>query len=216
MTGPPFAGERNEAQAPYDRPVPTNDIDPMKLASVRLGSRIAVSSALALCAAMAGAATQSFDVYANQNSVAFGSHDATPVDTGLNFLAGDALSIGASGLWNGGACGDVDANGTMCFGIEGTTGINYFSLIGKIGADASFDSTWFKVGTAYGGPAPGSGRLYLAFLDSDSFNNSGHVTATVEYTSPVPEPATLALMLAGLAPLAWRATRRTTADESKR
>lgn len=174
------------------------------------------ASALALCASMASAATQSFDVYANANSVAYGSHDATPVDTGLNFLAGDALSISASGLWNGGACGDVDANGTLCFGIEGTTGINFFSLIGKIGADASFDSTWFKVGTAYGGPAPASGRLYLAFLDSDSFNNSGFVTATVEHAAPVPEPATFALLLAGLAPLAWRAARRTAADARPR
>lgn len=186
----------------------------MKLALNRHCSTLASGFALALSVATAQAATQSFEVFAKDNSVAFSSHDAAPLDTGLDFTAGDALSIVASGLWNGGACGDVDANGTMCFGIEPTTGINYYSLIGKIGANAAFDNTWFKVGTAYGGPAPGSGRLFLAFLDSDSFNNSGFVTARVEYTAPVPEPATMALMLAGLAALAWRASRRATTGAS--
>ena len=166
---------------------------------------------LAMSVGTAQAATQSFDVFAKDNSVAFSSLDAAPLDTGLDFTAGDALSIVASGLWNGGACGDVDANGSLCFGNEGTTGINYYSLIGKIGADSSFDSSWFKVGTAYGGPAPGSGRLFLAFLDSDSFNNSGFVTARVEYTPAVPEPATVLLMLLGLATVGGCATRRATA-----
>jgi PEP-CTERM motif len=180
----------------------------MRVETKRLSARTAVATALAVAASLANAATQSFDVFAKDNSVAFLSLDAAPLDTGLDFGAGDALSISAVGLWNGGACGDVDASGTACFGDEPVTGINYYSLIGKIGADASFDSSWFKVGTSFGGPAPTSGRLFLAFLDSDSFNNSGFVTATVEYTAPVPEPETFALMLAGLGSLALVLRRR--------
>jgi hypothetical protein len=173
---------------------------------------LAVSAAATLLFGMsiAHAATQSFQVFAKQNSTAFNSHDATPLDTGLNFAAGDALSITAVGLWDGGACGFVDANGTNCFGNEPVTGINYFSLIGKIGVDASFNSSWFKVGTSFGGPAPSGGRLFLAYLDSDSFNNSGFVTATVEFRAPVPEPQTYALLTAGLGILSLVARRRRT------
>lgn len=147
----------------------------------------------------AHAVTDSFAVYARENSVAYSSHDATPLDTGIDFAAGDALVITATGLWNGGACGDVDANGTGCFGIDGTTGINFFSLIGKIGSDSAFDAQWFKVGTSFVGTAGSSGRLFLAFLDSDSSNNSGFVTALVTHAAPVPEPTRYGLMLAGLA-----------------
>lgn len=168
----------------------------------RTWARASVAGLFALSAGLTQAATLSFDVFARENSIAFNSHDAVPLDTGLDFTAGDALSITATGLWNGGACGDVDANGSLCFGNEPVTGINYYSLIGKIGADASFDSTWFKVGTSYGGPAPSAGRLFLAYLDSDSSNNTGYVTATIEYTPAVPEPGTWALALAGLAALA--------------
>ena len=143
----------------------------------------------------AQAGTQSFDVYARENSVAILSQDATPLNTGITFAVGDSLVVSATGLWNGGACGDIDANGTGCFGNEPLTGINYFSLIGKIGTDATFDSSWFKLGTGYTGTAATSGTLYLAYLDNDSFNNSGFVTASV---TAVPEPGTYALLLAGL------------------
>ena len=172
-------------------------------------------SALALAALLAGAvcstqaATQSFDVFANANSTAFNSHDATPLDTGVAFNAGDALHITASGSWNGGACGDVGPTGTNCFGDDPVTGINYFSLIGRIG-----NGSYFKVGDSFDGVASTSGDLFLAFLDTDSFNNTGFVTAVVTLpTAAVPEPETYALMLGGLAALAW-VTRRKAASQS--
>jgi hypothetical protein len=163
------------------------------------GKLIAAGVLAATMPLAAQATTQSFNVFAKDNSVAFNTKDAAPLNTGIVLAIGDMLDITTVGSWNGGACGDLDANGSNCFGNEPTTGINFYSLIGKIGSNASFDSTWFKVGTSYSGTAATAGTLYLAYLDSDSFNNSGFVTATV---TAVPEAGTWALMLAGLAGLA--------------
>lgn len=143
------------------------------------------------------AATYTFDVFAKENSTAILSGDASPLNTGLFINAGDALSFSASGLWNGGGCGDFDANGTTCFGTEGTTGINFYSLIGKIGGSDTLDNTWFKIGTSFSGVASTSGTLYLAYLDNDSFNNSGSVNVLVSVNA-VPEPESLGMLLAGL------------------
>ena len=176
-------------------------------------SRTLAAVGFSLAAALplaAHAGTQSFDVHARENSVAIFSGDATPLNTGITVAVGDLLIVSATGLWDGGGCGAVDANGTSCFGNEPLTGINYFSLIGKIGANASFDNTWFKLGTSYAGSAATSGTLYLAYLDNDSFNNSGFVTATV---SAVPEPGTYALMLAGLLGMGALAKRRRAARQ---
>jgi hypothetical protein len=75
-------------------------------------------------------------------------------------------------------------------------------LIGKVGASGS----WFRVADAYDGVAAGSGNLFLAFLDNDSFNNTGFVTAVV--TTAVPEPASWALMLGGAGALLGAVRRR--------
>ncbi len=173
------------------------------------GKLIAAGVLAATLPLAAQATTQSFNVFAQQNSVAFSSKDAAPLNTGIVLAVGDMLDITAAGTWNGGACGDLDANGSTCFGNEPTTGINYYSLIGKIGSNASLDNTWFKVGTSYSGTAATAGTLYLAYLDSDSLNNSGFVTATV---TAVPEAGTWALMLAGLAGVMVVSRRRQAAQ----
>jgi hypothetical protein len=163
------------------------------------------AAAAALLVGSIGAAhagSQSFQVFANSNSTAFNSHDAAPLDTGLFFGAGDALHVTATGTWNGGGCGDVGPTGTGCFGNDPHTGINYFSLIGRVG-----NGSYFKVGNSFDGVAASSGDLFLAFLDVDSFNNSGFVTATVATTPAVPEPQTGALLLSGVGALVFLARR---------
>ena len=171
----------------------------MKVASVFRS----LTTAGLLAAAMASghAATQSFDVFARQNSTAFNTHDASPLDTGLSFNSGDALNITATGSWDGGACGTVGPNGTNCFPNDPNTGINYYSLIGRVGG-----GSYFKVGDAFTGTASSSGNLFLAFLDTDSFNNTGFVTALVTVAgngTAVPEPQTHALVLGALGVLAF-------------
>ena len=169
-----------------------------------LGSTALVAAAFVAATgsaqAMLPSATQSFDVFARENSLATSTHDASPLDTGITFAVGDALHITASGLWNGGACGDIGPEGTNCFG-NGLPGINYFSLIGRVGA-----GSFFKIGSSYDGIADAAGTLILAYLDTDSSNNSGFVTAVVSL--PVPEPETYALMLGGLGILGLATRKR--------
>jgi hypothetical protein len=175
-----------------------------------MNSRIAQGAAsLLFCLAMVGSAsaaapaTASFDVFAKQNSLATSSNDASPLDTGIAFAIGDLVEISASGSWNGGGCGDLGPNGGNCFG-NGLPGINYYSLIGRIGS-----GDFFKVGELYSGTAATAGNLFLAYLDTDSFNNSGFVTAVVTLPVPaVPEPETYALMLGGLGLVGAIARRR--------
>ncbi len=144
--------------------------------------------------------TQSFDVYARENSLATSTNDGSPLNTGITFSAGDALLITASGVWNGGACGDLGPDGGNCFG-NGLPGINFYSLIGRVGA-----GSYFKIGSSYEGTADATGTLFLAYLDTDSSNNSGFVTAVMSL--PVPEPETYALMLGGLGILGLATRKR--------
>jgi hypothetical protein len=158
--------------------------------------------ALAASAANAQAkvvTSTSFGVHAMENSLATATQDATPLDTGLVFSTGDLLSVSAAGNWSAGCSvsyGPDGAAGTgfACGGplADPTTGLSMFSLIGRTGS-----GPWFEVGSNFNSTVTTSGHLYLAFLDSDSSNNSGLVAALVSGGVPaVPEPSTKALLLA--------------------
>lgn len=156
-----------------------------------LRSAALVAAVLASSIGAAHAGTQSFQVYAKENSLALSSHDASPLDTGITFEAGAALHITASGVWDGGGCASSGPEGVGCYG-EAFPGINYYSLVGRVGS-----GNYFKIGASYDGTADATGHLFLGYVDSDSFNNSGFVTAVVT-TPAVPEPETWALLLGGL------------------
>ena len=164
----------------------------------RSGVRTALVASALLLALGTSQAAASFNVFARENSAAFTNNDiappATPLDTGLFFVNGQTLTVTASGLWNGGACGDVGPGGTSCFG-DYTPGIPYFSLAGRIGATGAY----FEIGSSFSGPVSGNGDLFLAFVDNDADNNRGFVTATVDTgAAAVPEPGTFALVIAAL------------------
>ena len=187
----------------------------MKFASSALFRSVAAAGVLAGAMSGSHAATQSFDVFARENSTAFTTNDISPgatlLDTGVSFTAGSPLTITAGGLATGdpsASCGVPNGpDGTSCYTpsvrTDPVTGFTYFSLVGKVDG-----GSFFKVGSSFSGTASNTGHLFLGFLDIDAANNSGKFTALVTLPSAVPEPETYAMMLAGLGMLAFVARRK--------
>jgi hypothetical protein len=125
------------------------------------------------------------------------SAGALPRWSNANGLTGNLFATGSD---NSG-----EAAGTLIgqdFGLWTQHGLSaaYGSLVGEIGGV-------FKVlGTSFNGAAWGSGVLNLYYWDSNNADNAGAIDAFVTAGSPVPEPATWALMIGGFA-LAGQALR---------
>lgn len=178
-------------------------------------------TALAAAALLAGAAHAS-DVVVDALSDAYGTAGATAV----TLSAGEAFSVNVdpTDLWSAGALPrwsnadglthDLYATGTDESGQPAgtligenwgvyTTGDGSFAygeLVGRIGTGA-----YFAVGTSFSGVAASAGTLSLYYWDSYTLDNTDHVTAHI---SVVPEPSSMALLLAGLGVVGGLARRR--------
>jgi len=181
---------------------------------------LAGAMALAISATSVNAAVYNVDAFANSSS------SGTGLAT-LSLSAGEAytVSVNPGDLWNAGPLprwsnangltGDLFATGSddsgqaagtligQNFGLYTQANLTapYGTLVGQIGS-----GDFFVIGTSYSGVASSSGTLNLYYWDSNNFDNTQYVTATV---SAVPEPSTWALMLAGFAGLAFAVRRRT-------
>ena len=174
---------------------------------------LAVATALAFCTPVV-AAPISVEIFANGNS----STGGTALDTGLDLVAGNRLvsSVSPTDCWSAGAANRIsNANGldgtspapcepTGDFGFHSQDGetFRYGALVGRIdGGD------WFLLGTSYDAIVSSTGRLFLAYWDSNSGDNFGSVTALIDVNpSQVPEPGTLGLV--GLALLGMASLRQ--------
>ena len=180
-----------------------------------------VSPVLALALAVAVgfsstalAAPISVDIFANQNS----SSGGIALDSGLDLAAGDRLVsiVDPLDCWSAGAANRIsNANGldglspapcqpTGDFGFHSQDGemFRFGALVGRIDA-----GDWFLLGTSFDAVINETGRLYLVYWDSNSGDNFGFVTASIDVNpSQVPAPGGLALLCAGL--LTLGASRR--------
>jgi hypothetical protein len=182
---------------------------------------------LAATLALAGAFTQaqafalppgdSFDIIAKEHSSADSQGLATIVlQAGQTFTitadSDDLWSAGPLPRWSNadGLVGNLLATGTDESGAAAGTLIGqnwgsygafaYGTLVGRIG-----NGSFFSVGTNYQGVASQTGMLSLFYWDSNSGDNSGYITAHI---NAVPEPASVALLLGGLAVVGFAARRR--------
>jgi hypothetical protein len=171
------------------------------------------SAALLVFSTPAAAASFNVDAFANSTT------GGTFLATGLNVAPGDILisSVAVDDCWSAGfddrttnANGLVGNTTNFCrpaaptnYGLHPQFGVSlpFASLVGRIGPGG----TPFVLGTSFNGVMTSSGELFLAFWDSNNFDNTGFVTAQVNV---VPEPATLLLLGAGLTAAVRRRQRQ--------
>ena len=179
-------------------------------------------TAVAAALLLAGAAQAATVVNVDAVTDSWNSGAGTGLDTGIALTAGQSftVTVAADDLWSAGALprwsnangltGTLLATGTDESGqaagtVIGTDfglldGFAYGELVGQIDGGA-----YFAVGTDFAGTANATGTLKLFYWDTFTADNSGSVAASV---SVVPEPASVALMLAGLGIVGGLARRR--------
>ena len=129
------------------------------------------------------------------------------LDTGVDLSAGSIYElwvVNPNTIWSAGAetpfSRDSNANGINpayygTWTMDGFTA-NYGALVGEVGPTpgGGAGDSFFLIGT--GTPVTGlAGELYVGYWDSNYGDNSGIQTLQI---SSVPEPASWALMLAGV------------------
>ena len=175
---------------------------------MHIRSLSALLGAIAL-AGSAHATTVVVSAYANSSSGGTGAN-AVMLTAGQSF----SVSVAATDLWNAGALprwsnadgltGNLYATGSdesgqavgtligQNFGLysQGNLSAAYGTLVGQIGS-----GDYFVAGTNFSGIAASSGMLKLFYWDSNFGDNSEQISANV---TAVPEPGSVAMMLAGL------------------
>ena len=181
-------------------------------------NKFLIAAATALLFAGAAHATDEV-VNAKTDSVSYKT--GTGLVTGIDLYAGETFNITSSvnDLWDAGGTQEWSTAAGLSSTVVATTtddsGITAGTVIGKKASFGAFyigelvgqigNGAYFAIGTDYSGVAKTTGVLKLFEWDSYAYDNSGTITADV---TAVPEPASVALMLAGVGMIAGLARRR--------
>jgi len=139
---------------------------------------------IVLALAVATMASTSFEVKAKENSISGGS----ALNTEIPLWPGDRLtvSVDVADYWSAGSgaerLGNADGlTSKSPYTAQGATFL-FGTLVGRFGS-----GPWLKVGTNFDQVLDANvhgegGRLQFAYWDSNNADNSGEVTAAVEFT----------------------------------
>jgi len=146
------------------------------------------------------------DAWADLGDGPYTTHVVAWHDTGLFLNEGDLFALSASGIAaespagmaGGGRTPDGSGDYVLGDALAPYVPNSRYALVGKIGTDLGDE---FLVGSNFSGLANDTGLLYLGFNDTSYRDNLGFFTVS---TAAVPEPSTVALLMAGLIGLALR------------
>jgi len=171
---------------------------------------LAVAAAAAFVSMSGNAATYTVTTDAHSNSTGGG----VGVDVGVSLTAGQTFTVStdASQIWHGAAVGDKNYT-MLSTNASGETGLAYapnlkgigFTPVGTLVASINGDYRVIGAGTTTFA-AWGTGEIFFHYADINKFDNSGSVISTL--TTPVPEPTSMALLIAGLGTVGVLTRRR--------
>jgi hypothetical protein len=189
---------------------------PKRYQELLMKLNIVLAAVLGLgCALCGNAATYSVTTDALLNSTAGG----TGVDFGLALMSGEFFTVSTdpSQIWHGAFLGDSNYT-QLSTNADGDTGGFAPPVLNGIGSTpigslvASINGDYRVIGAGtHTFAAWGTGEILLHYADINNYDNSGSVVSTV--STPVPEPTSWALMMAGVGTMGVVARRRKAAPK---
>lgn len=179
---------------------------------------VVLTAALSLGVALS---TQAATFTVTTDSYLNSTGGGTGADVGLSLTTGESFTVStdASQIWHGAASWDgnyalltsnADGVATAAYAttLPGIGATHVGTLVADIGGDYRVIGAGTNTFAAWG-----DGELFFHYADVNYGDNSGVVTSTVTTAAAVPEPANMALLVAGLGLMGVVARRRSVSQK---